>query len=241
VYLSNDAALSWQQNLGLSIVQLLAVLVLFSFNTSLLAAVLAISLIGVANIVFESQVDPKNGYRLLSLLVVVLVPGFWVASEDTFTLHSLVSVGITHLSDHLPLFDMAGSVTEKEVLLVTFGFLVLANETNILVRAVFHHFHLEPQQAADTKGDEIRSEVVDTKEYNAGRVIGFLERWLMFLVVLHSENLSALAFIIAAKGLARMKQLENKQFAEYMLIGTLLSTLAAVLVGKWIDTLLVAG
>lgn len=37
-----------------------------------------------------------------------------------------------------------------------------------------------------------------------------------------------LAFILAAKGLARMKQLEDRPFAEYMLIGTLISALSAI-------------
>lgn len=56
----------------------------------------------------------------------------------------------------------------------------------------------------------------------------------MFLVVVATNDLSALAFIIAAKGLARMKQLEDRQFAEYMLVGTLLSAVSAVLIGFWI-------
>ena len=72
---------------------------------------------------------------------------------------------------------------------------------------------------------------IDRKEYNAGRVIGTLERWLMFLVVLYSDNnLAALGFIIAAKGLARFKELDDRDFAEYVLVGTFLSALAALLV-----------
>ena len=74
-----------------------------------------------------------------------------------------------------------------------------------------------------------------------GWVIGILERWLMFIVVVATDDLSALAFIIAAKGLARMKQLDDKQFAEYMLVGTLLSALSAVLVGFWVKQLLKTG
>lgn len=38
----------------------------------------------------------------------------------------------------------------------------------------------------------------------------------------------------ALLGLARLKQLEDRDFAEYMLVGTLLSALSAVLVGFWI-------
>jgi hypothetical protein len=61
---------------------------------------------------------------------------------------------------------------------------------------------------------------------------------MMFLVVILTNDLSAPAFIIAAKGLARMKQLEDRQFAEYMLIGTLLSAVSAVLIGFGIKGLM---
>jgi hypothetical protein len=114
---------------------------------------------------------------------------------------------------------------------VLLGLLLLSNETNIGIRAAFHHLKLEPMQRQDAGA-------VDRKEYNAGRVIGILERWLMFLVVVATNDLSALAFIIAAKGLARMKQLEDRQFAEYMLVGTLLSAVSAVLIGFWVKALL---
>ena len=52
----------------------------------------------------------------------------------------------------------------------------------------------------------------------------------MFLVVLFGNNWSALGFIIAAKGLARFDKLKNQTFAEYMLIGTLMSALFAIVV-----------
>jgi len=45
-------------------------------------------------------------------------------------------------------------------------------------------------------------------------------------------------WIIAAKSLARFKQLEDREFAEYFLVGTLASFLLAVLVGVGIRILL---
>jgi hypothetical protein len=49
---------------------------------------------------------------------------------------------------------------------------------------------------------------------------------------------AAVGWIIAAKSLARFKQLEDREFAEYFLVGTLASFLLAVLVGVGIRILL---
>ena len=51
----------------------------------------------------------------------------------------------------------------------------------------------------------------------------------------------AVGWIIAAKSLARFKQLEDREFAEYFLVGTLASFLLAVLVGQGVRILLRLG
>ena len=50
-----------------------------------------------------------------------------------------------------------------------------------------------------------------------------------------------MGWIIAAKALARFKALEDREFAEYFLIGTLASFLLAVLAGIGIRILLKQG
>ncbi|OZG71199.1 hypothetical protein BTA51_22350 [Hahella sp. CCB-MM4] len=70
----------------------------------------------------------------------------------------------------------------------------------------------------------------DDQEYNAGRIIGILERWIIMVVILVTNQLSVVAFIMAAKSFARFKQLDEKVFAEYVLVGTLLSTFLTLVV-----------
>jgi len=79
--------------------------------------------------------------------------------------------------------------------------------------------------------------VLDRCEYNAGRFIGVLERLLVYLVVLQGQYM-ATGLILAAKGLAPFKELDERDFAEYVLIGTLLSVTSAVVVGELIRHLL---
>src|SRR5437764_763217 len=77
-------------------------------------------------------------------------------------------------------------------------------------------------------------------EISRGRAIGALERALALTLVLLGEY-SAVGWIIAAKSLARFKALEEREFAEYFLVGTLASLLLAVLAGVGLRVLLNQG
>ncbi|MBM7094514.1 DUF3307 domain-containing protein [Bacillus sp. H-16] len=63
-----------------------------------------------------------------------------------------------------------------------------------------------------------------------GRYIGMLERLLIiFLLLVQLPH--GLAFLAALKSLTRFKQFDNKQFAEYYLIGTFSSSLIGIVLG----------
>lgn len=70
-----------------------------------------------------------------------------------------------------------------------------------------------------------------------GRVIGKLERLIISSLVLCNQ-LGAIGFVLAAKSIARYKQLEDKNFAEKYLVGTLASAsiafITAILLKKLI-------
>ncbi|NOT32239.1 MAG: DUF3307 domain-containing protein [Planctomycetes bacterium] len=71
----------------------------------------------------------------------------------------------------------------------------------------------------------------------AGHVIGILERMAMLTLVWLGEW-SALGFVLAAKSVARFKELENRDFAETYLVGTLTSFLVAGASGLLLRALL---
>jgi hypothetical protein len=60
-----------------------------------------------------------------------------------------------------------------------------------------------------------------------GATIGVLERLLIVTFVLSGAQ-AAIGFVVAAKTLARFKQLDDRQFAEYYLLGTLASVSVAL-------------
>lgn len=63
-----------------------------------------------------------------------------------------------------------------------------------------------------------------------GKIIGYVERLLVILLTMAGAY-SAIAFIVAAKSIARFKQLDDRNWAEYFLLGTLTSILLGVLIG----------
>ena len=74
-------------------------------------------------------------------------------------------------------------------------------------------------------------------EVARGRAIGVLERALVLTFVWFGQY-GAVGLVVAAKSLARFKALEDREFAEYFLIGTLASLLLAVLGGVALRMLL---
>jgi len=92
----------------------------------------------------------------------------------------------------------------------------------VLIRAVLE---LPPLQM---RRDEDRT--AGAVDIARGRTVGALERALALTLVLLGQY-AAVGWIIAAKSLARFKALEDREFAEYFLIGTLASLLLALLAG----------
>ncbi len=72
---------------------------------------------------------------------------------------------------------------------------------------------------------------LDQREYNTGRFIGILERLLVYVLVLDNQY-EAIGLILAAKRFARFRELDQREFAEYVLIGTLLSVGTAIGIGE---------
>jgi hypothetical protein len=62
---------------------------------------------------------------------------------------------------------------------------------------------------------------------NGGRLIGQLERALIFLFIFIGQT-AGIGFLVAAKSILRFEEAKKQQLAEYVLIGTLLSFSLAV-------------
>jgi len=90
------------------------------------------------------------------------------------------------------------------------------NELNHFIRFILANIKAEP-----VTGNDIKEK--DQAELNRGKIIGLIERILFFFFVL-TGNYGSIGFILTAKGITRFQELNNKDLAEYVLIGTLLSS-----------------
>ena len=114
-------------------------------------------------------------------------------------------------------------------MLIAAVYLYVCGRGLVLVRAVLDLPALRMRRDDDRTRGAI--------EVARGRAIGVLERALLLTFVFFAEY-GAVGFVVAAKSLARFKALEDREFAEYFLIGTLASLLLAVLGGVALRALL---
>ena len=91
----------------------------------------------------------------------------------------------------------------------------------------------EPESDEPEQGDEDVSAdwtaSLDSKA-KKGVVIGVLERALILVLVM-IQSTGAIGFVLAAKSVARFKDMDDRDFSEGYLVGTLASTLIAVASG----------
>ena len=171
-----------------------------------------------------------NRNRAIMLLVSMI--SLWVLCSPLFNLQGgwLATEILSFLGWML---IPEGPLSMNEVIdsqLVLAGCLLVINEMNIVLRYILKVMGLESLGEQEDK--------VSDEEYSMGRLIGLLERIFIFIFVLMSQY-SAIGFILAAKGVTRFNNFkDDRPFAEYVLIGTLLSTLLALIIGWGIKAVL---
>ena len=224
VYVFNDGRLSSRTLIIFGLIQVALCLLVFTVGWP--SFVLAVLLLFVLLVPERSlSQDWLNESRFMGLLVILIATA---VLRDTLYPAPWLETVLTGLTG---IFWNEGA-NIGDLLSPGFwfflGFLLVGNEANLLIRSIFHRFNLAPHVKADNV-NESSPDQLDEQEYNAGRVIGILERWLMYSVLLVSQNFNVIALIIAAKGFARFRQMEERTFAEYVLIGTLSSMLLTIL------------
>lgn len=221
-----DASVGWASWIVKGVVELFA-LALFVPDRWLLIAAAGIAAVNVLSGFSEKSRNDRNGARLLLgvLELAILSVIFSIGSGVRFR-PELAEVG-NWLSTWSAFGFELRLLTAPAGLKMLLGVLIAANEANLFVRWLLTRLQIKPgNPSAGTRG-------IDTSEFNRGRVIGLLERVLIYAFVLGGQ-FGAIGFTLAAKGFTRFKELEDRGFAEYVLIGTLLSSSVAMAAGAWV-------
>lgn len=131
-----------------------------------------------------------------------------------------------HSSDNTLKYSILSIISQKLYLCIVINISalgILLRAANIWIRELM----LKVRNSSGKKIDK------------TGRLIGNLERVLIFVMILFNQW-AAIGFIITAKSIARFEEFKKKKkkFAEYYIIGTLSSTLIAISVGKLVQYLI---
>jgi len=233
VFTFKDKPLSTKQTalmVGIQAVGLLAI----EAGLPLLALAVTTVVIGIALAVLENGLGKVKQPRLISLVVYFAALNVFFSPSTGLGLSPRLDPFLRSIGSVFSFLARRGTVDWVRFHVQLAGFLVVINEVNTLVRYLFQVFELEPTEEPAKADDEA---ALDEKEYKAGRVIGILERILVYHLVLRGQY-AAIGLVLAAKSFTRFKDLEKRRYAEYVLIGTLASTLLAMLTAAAVEALL---
>ena len=100
----------------------------------------------------------------------------------------------------------------KTFILYIMVFSIILDPASVLIRKLF--ISISPKTYPKDYSEELK----------AGNIIGKLERTIIAILLLNNQ-FGLIGFVLTAKSIARFKQMEDKNFAEKYLIGTLTSFL----------------
>ena len=148
---------------------------------------------------------------IINIFIIILV------SNSIYFDHSMSKVVadiLEYIERTFAIQPVYARVLLSKTLLVIIGGILICFESNYLILAILSKY---------TQFQKLAAARVDQGDIQGmGRIIGYLERLIAYLLII-TGNISAIAFVLAAKALARFKELEDKAFAEYFLIGTMAS------------------
>lgn len=231
VVLFKDDAVEAKPWVFKTIAELAFLVLFFDFSRGLICAAAVVVAANLFGWRWELRSRRKNPGRLLIGLVELLGLSVLFASPGWLEFRpGLIHAGQV-LGEFTALAPLVELVCGDRMQLELFGLLLAANEANLAIRAVFDGLDLKPKSLPAGQG------VLDVGEFNRGRVIGVLERVLLYLFILQGQY-GAIGFILAAKAFTRFKALDDRAFAEYVLIGTLLSASLALVIGGLVRRML---
>ena len=144
----------------------------------------------------------------------------WIFSINQL-IHFALLIGMNYI------FNLENSVSNlyinlqgyeyfKTFILYITVFSIVLDPASVLIRKLF--ISISPKTYPKAYSEELK----------AGNIIGKLERTIIAILLLNNQ-FGLIGFVLTAKSIARFKQMEDKNFAEKYLIGTLTSFLIVLI------------
>lgn len=171
------------------------------------------SLLEIAVKRLQERQSPRLSIVFLFVITQALHLSFILLAAEWLTSQSAGIAPLSAINKHLTGLNLSYSVVIRWILMI----LIIGKPANISFVKLMGH--MKP----------VSNEMSDEGTLKAGAVIGFLERFLM-VILISLEQFAAIGFVLTAKSIARYdKIVKDQKFGEYFLMGTLFSTLFALL------------
>ena len=215
------------------IVTSLQVILFLIFNLSIVLFVLLLFVALMNTWIYYGEKKTKNlnSFRTLSIIAFIIVISIFTSPAVNIKFNENIFHVFNSLKNYSSILAGIDSSNIFQISIIITGLLLVLNESNFVIRYLFVLFKLFPVIKEKENGE------LDKSEYNAGRIIGMLERILIFFLVL-SGQFTAIGLVIVAKGFTRFKELDDRYFAEYVLVGTFLSSLFSIAIAVIIKSCL---
>ncbi len=225
VYTFNDAPLPTRRVIVMIVVQLLG-LAPFEITLPLLLLGLVMVVQAIVFRRFETRAGSLEGMRILSFVISLVLISVFCSPSIGMGFNAAVLNALSRLPDYSVLLAPVTGVSWGHAGVIVLGFFIVLNEANLVLRLLLRRLNLAPHRNDEAGPSD---DLLNEGEYNTGRVIGILERTLIYVAVLNND-VAAIGLVLAAKAFTRFKEFDNRRFAEYVLIGTLASAFLAVAV-----------
>jgi hypothetical protein len=207
-----------------SLIGLLAVFLIENVFSVILILVMHELLILLDSILKPKKIKLSKLYYLTHILTAMLIFPLIIHLLDSILpllINPLQGLFINFIDSTVILNLLFSKLSLDSVLLILCGYIFTLKEGTIFIRLTLNRMKATPK-----KKDKPTQK--DREEYDRGKLIGVLERTFLYFLIIFNQ-IGAIAVIIALKSLARFKELDDKNFAEYFLIGSFLSVMVAVI------------
>jgi len=177
----------------------------------------------------ETAMLGRTGFQTLSQFVLVQVVTLLLLGAAGLLASPVVSHRWYVLTEETILGWLGGPMAPNaaRLLLTIAAYAFMFEGGSRIVRGVLDQFPALMERIASTR---------PASSENRGEWIGVLERVITLTFVL-TGNYSAVAFALTAKSIARFKELDDRNFAEYYLLGTSTSVAVALITGTLVRSL----
>jgi len=196
---------------------------LFTYHLTEMLLVFALSTTIILIDIYWLKGSIKIKYTIFAISLFIIMPGLIQSFEqltDNFQIVNPLSKPLIAVILNFPVIhNLNAKFDSSHLLLIVTMYLFTIKESTIIIRGILDSIKAVPKKEKDEKDEE---------EYNRGKYIGILERTFIYFLVIFQQY-AAIGIVLGLKSFARYKELDKRGFAEYFLIGSMLSILTALL------------